>query len=94
MALFLECWIGQAQEMDNEDFLPDTLSEKRKGYLVGLTTKEKTLYDTYSKAKGWSFPKMMRICSRAVILMDLRKVNSFEEAMKKATLLDIDGRSR
>jgi len=80
--------------MDNNDFLPDTLPERRKQVIIVLTDKEKALFTTYGKDKGWSVGKTLRICGRAVILMEFKKVNSFEEALRKATLLDIDGRSR
>jgi hypothetical protein len=66
---------------------------QRGNKLIQFSKKERALFETYAKQKGWSFSKMFRICARAVILLEYKQAASLEEALSKAVLLDIDGRN-
>jgi hypothetical protein len=80
----------------NSDFLPAEEKEPRSknARLIGMTKKEVDLFTMYAKEKGWPLTGTMRICTRAVILMAYKKANSLEEALKKSSLLDADGRAK
>ena len=78
--------------MTASDFMPEEESEARKSSPILLTEKEKTLFKMYGKEKGWQVTTTMRICTKAVILLEYQMANSLNEALKKAEKLDIDGR--
>lgn len=80
--------------MEVNDFIPDPEQERRTTKAFLVSKKERFLFETYAKEKGWSFTKMVRICIRAIILMEYNRASSLEEALKKAFLLDVDGRSK
>jgi hypothetical protein len=81
--------------MEAKDFLPEEINEPRKSIPLLLTDKEKKLIKMYAKEKGWSsLTGTMRICTKAVILMEYQMAGSLEEALKKSTLLEIDGRKK
>jgi len=92
MELFGEYLIGLT--VYNSDFVPDAQFEGRKSRPVRMTDKEYSLFSAYAKEKGWPVTKTIRICTRAIILMEYKKANSLEEALKKSFLLDGDGRSK
>ena len=81
--------------MDNDAFLPDPVKRGPRGTKnIQFSKKERALFETYAKEKGWPFSRMFRICARAVILLEYKKALTLEEAIKKSVLLDIDGRNR
>jgi hypothetical protein len=80
--------------MTVSDFLPEEESEARKSRPVLLTDKEQNLFRMYGKEKGWKVTTTMRICTKAVILLEYQMANSLIEALKKAEKLDIDGRKK
>lgn len=75
-------------------FIPDALPEVRRSVGMTLTEKERKLFKIYATEKHMPVAKLMRVCVRAVMLLEYKKANSLEEAMRKATLLDLDGRSK
>lgn len=80
--------------MDNDAFIPEPDHCRREVKNIQFTKKERALFEMYAKDKGWGFSKMFRITARAVILLEYKKALSLEEALKKAVLLDVDGRHR
>lgn len=80
--------------MTESDFLPEVEIEARKSRPVLLTDKEQNLFKMYGKEKGWKVTTAMRICTKAVILLEYQMASSLNEALKKAEKLDIDGRKK
>lgn len=78
--------------IDNNDFLPTELGELRKSCQIGFTEKEHLLFVTYGKTKNWTFSKTVRVLARAAILLEYKKANSLDEAIRKSVLLDVDRR--
>ena len=46
----------------------------------------------YAKEKGWKTTKTMRVCTKAVILMEYKKAISLSDALDKACRLEVDRR--
>lgn len=80
--------------MDDSDFLPDVFTEKHVQRTIGLTDRELKLFSMFAKEKGWKVAKTMRVCTKAVILLEYKKANSLEEALRKSSLLEVDRRRK
>ena len=80
--------------IESEDFLPAEMPEVRKISAVLLTNQEKKLFIMYGKEKGWPVTKVMRVCTKAVILYENKRATTLLEAMVKAELLEVDGRKK
>lgn len=80
--------------MDNYEIKPPVKRGPRGTKGIQFSKKERALFESYAKAKGWPFSRMFRVCTRAVILLEYNKASTLEEAIKKSVLLDIGGRNR